>query len=55
MFNKRVQGYENEKVQTCRNQTVVAETIKVSASTNNHTITEELLKMVISLRTFPKL
>jgi hypothetical protein len=44
-----VHGYENEKAETCENQTVAAE----PTETNKHTIIEELLEVVISIRSFP--
>jgi hypothetical protein len=55
VFNKRVHGYEYEKVWTCGNQTIDAEPMKVSVATNKHTIIEEVLEMLISVGSFPKL
>jgi hypothetical protein len=39
----------------CGNQAVAAESTKVSAATNKHTILEEPLEVVTSIRSFPKL
>jgi hypothetical protein len=50
VFNKRVHGYENGKVETCGNQTVAAE----PTETNEQRIIEELLRVVTSIRSFPK-